>query len=82
MVGLPTGVPVMVVLLETDVMFGLTLQVIFVPVVVAVVAVLRFVPAVLKLVRPWLLPSPVLRKIEMVLIVVDVLLVAGSSVVL
>ena len=61
MVGLPTGVPVMVVLLETDVMFGLTLQVIFVPVVVAVVAVLRFVPAVLKLVRPWLLPSPVPR---------------------
>ena len=82
MVGLPTGVLVMVVLLETDVMFGLTLQVIFVPVVVAVVAVLRFVPAVLKLVHPWLLPSPVLRKIEMVLIVVVVLLVAGSSVVL
>ena len=81
MVGLPTGVLVMVVLLETDVMFGLTLQVIFVPVVVAVVAVLRFVPIVLKLVHPSLLPSPVLRRVEMVLVVVFVLLVVGSSVV-
>ena len=82
MVGLLTGVLVMVVLLGTDVMFGLTLQVIFVPVVVTVVAVPRFVPTVLKLVHPSLLPSPVLRRVEVVLVVVFVLLVVGSSVVL
>ena len=70
-----------VVLRRTDVMFGLTLQVIFVPVVATVVVVPRFVSTVLKLVRPSLLPSPVLRRVEVVLAVVFVLLVVGSSVV-
>ena len=81
MAGLLTRVLVPIVLLGTDVMFGLTLQVIFVLAVVTVVAVLRFVLTVLKVVHPSLLPSRVLRKIEMVLIVVVVLLFVGSSVV-
>ena len=71
----------MVVLRRPDVMFGFTLQVIFVPVVAAVVVVPRFVSAVPKLVRPSLLPSPVLRRVGVVLVVVFVLLVVGSSVV-
>ena len=50
------GMLMMVVLVGMDVMLGLTLEMILMLMVVAIMVVLRFVPPVLRLFHPSLLP--------------------------